>query len=165
MKSILSAAVLMFFIVSCQSQPSAYKEAVKTKNAIEAMRPGFIATSAGGFTMTAKVDGQSWKATSMAPVESSGRIAGYTGKQYISLPRFERKFLRIGQKEVFGETNVAELAIGEDPVYCSALSGEVEITKIEGSWIEAKFFVTAKINGSSKTIVIKDGFVRVNYEK
>jgi hypothetical protein len=165
MKTLLSSVLLILIMSSCQSQPDAYKEALKTKNAIEAIAPGSIPTKAGEFTMTAKIDGRAWKASGMMPVEAAGRFIGSLGKEYISLPRFEKKFVRVGKKEVFGHDNAVDLAFGDAPVYYSGYSGEMEVTKIDGEWIEAKFSISASNDRTSVPLKITDGFVRVKYEK
>jgi len=164
MKSLVLLFSVFVLINTSSCQSSGYKEAVKTKAAIEAVRPGSIPTAPGQFMMTAKIDGQAWTASAMMPVEDAGRIIGYAGKQYISMPKFEKKFLKLGKKEVFGKDNAVDLSLGNDPVYCSGYSGEMIVTKIDGDWMEAKFWITAGSDRDNKKFQITDGFVRLKLD-
>lgn len=163
MKTIVSYLALVLVISSCNGQSGAKKEAVKTRDAIAAAMPGTTPTAAGKYTMTAKINGKEWKASAMYPPMDAGRIIGYLGEEFIGMPRFDKKSLRVGVKEIFGKENSVQLAMGDKPVYYSGYSGEIEITKVDGDWVEAKFSINATEDNGSKTFKVTDGFVRVNY--
>ena len=162
--SILSIALLLF-ISSCNSQQDARTLAIAEKNAIETLKPGTIAATTGGWTMTAKIDGRDWKATSLMSPEAAGRYIGYYKDEYIGLPRFEQKYAQLGKKIIFKEGNAVDLSVSGDDNFYGGYSGEMEITKLNGDWLEAKFHFTATSHGSDRTIRVTDGFYRIQYGK
>ena len=160
--SILSLALLLI-ISSCNGQTSAKDKAAAVKKAIDdAPRPGTMATTTGGWTMTATVDGKAWKAGSIMPPAAAGRIIGYFGKtNYIGLPAFEKRYAKVGSKRDFSkEQGVDILQEGENSVY-QISTGSMEITKMNGDWAEGTFHFTLSTTDGSKKVTVTDGFLRV----
>jgi hypothetical protein len=86
-KQTISTLALTAFLISCgnREQNKATAQAKETTTGNPKNVPGTIATTAASYTMTAKLNGKGWTATSMMPPEASGRIIGYNG-EYIGLP-------------------------------------------------------------------------------
>jgi hypothetical protein len=157
-------SILLFLAAgACNSQQSNLEKAKQTQKAIQAARPGTIPTVAGSWSLTATMDGKSWKAESMFPPDDAGRIIGYIGDSYISLPRIQRQFAKVGTKRVFGEDNAVDVNIDGDPAFYAGKTGELVITRIDGDWVEGTFFFTATSSSSSKKIVVTNGSFRVKY--
>src|SRR3954470_5612408 len=110
MKLSLISIGLLFTISSCNSQQTAKQQAIAEKNAIEAARPGTIPTKSGGWTMTARIDGKDFTASSLMPPEAAGRIIGYYKTAYIGMP-YDRRYLVVGKKIKFGENNAVDLSV------------------------------------------------------
>ncbi|MEO6316594.1 MAG: hypothetical protein ABIU63_02605 [Chitinophagaceae bacterium] len=169
MKLSFISMLLLFILTACNSQQSPVDKAKAVKKAIaDSPRPGTAATQAGGWTMTAKIDGKTFVASSIMPPEAAGRIVGYYKNGYIGLPNFENRWRAIGKKIKLGEDNSADLLIaGDEPVSSSNGNGEMEITKLDDQWMEASFHFTAtrQEDGVSKTTAITDGFLRVAVPK
>lgn len=160
MKHYIISLSLFAIISSCNSQQTARQQAIAEKNAIEAARPGTIATKTGGWTMTAKIDGKDFTASSLMPPEAAGRIIGYYKTAYIGLP-YDRRDMVVGKKIKFSKNNAVDLSVVGDDNFYGGYAGEMEITKVESGWAEGVFHFTATSNESSKTFTITDGFFRV----
>jgi hypothetical protein len=165
MKLFYLSLILILAASSCNSQQSNLEKAKQTQKAIQAARPGTVPTGAGSWTLTATMDGKTWRAESMYPPDDAARIIGYIGNSYISLPKIQRQFSKVGEKRIFGEDNVADVNIDGDPAFYAGRTGELVITKIDGEWVEGTFFFTATSSNSSKKIVVTNGFFKVNYTK
>jgi hypothetical protein len=160
MKIYLILLGLLFFVSSCNSQQTARQQAIAEKNAIEAARPGTIPSKSGGWTMSAKIDGKDFTASSLMPPAAAGRIIGYYKSAYIGLP-YDRRYLVVGKKISFGESNAVDLSVPDDDNFYAGRAGEMEITRVSSDWIEGVFHFTATSHGSSKTFNITDGFFRI----
>jgi len=160
MKIYIISIGLLFIISSCNSQQTAKQQAIAEKNAIEAARPGTIPAKAGGWSMTAKIDGKDFTASSLMPPEAAGRIIGYYKTAYIGLP-YDRRYLVVGKKISFGEHNAVDLSVEGDDNFYGGRTGEMEITKVNAQWAEGVFHFTATSHGSSKTFTVTDGFFRI----
>ena len=155
MKVYILAVVLLVTQAGCNGQ-SAYDQAKKTEKAIkDAPRPNEIATSAGGWTMTAKVNGKLWSATSMLAPPLAGSMVGYVGeKSYIMMYTFDKRSAKVGEKATLGNGYSVDYWISGGDVY-SNYNGIMEITAIKGNWVEGKFSFMAK------GLTVTDGFYRV----
>lgn len=126
--------------------------------------PGSIPTSAGGYTMAAKINGKIVKAHSMMPPDKTMQIVGfYDGDKYIGLP-YNKKYFIVGKKIEFSDHN-ADLTTNDDVQVWNGREGEMEITKINGQWVEGKFFFTGYSYDNKKTIKVTDGFFRIALDK
>lgn len=161
---LLAAAVLFSYDGNAQNTPR--QQADKTQAAIKAAAPGSVPATATGYTMRAKIDGKSWTATSMMPPDYAGRIIGYNGKEYIGFP-YSKSGLKVGMKTVFSEDEAVDLATNEKEAggMWGGRKGEMEITKITGQWVEAKFFFTATSSRSKQKREVTDGFFRIPFPK
>jgi hypothetical protein len=161
--SFLSLALLLI-ISACNGQSGAREEALKVKKAIDdAPRPGTMPTTTGGWTMTAKVDGKAWTAGSIMPPAAAGRIIGYFGKtNYIGLPAFEKRYAKVGGKKDFSkEQGVDMLREGDGGSVYQNSTGSIEITKMNGDWVEGTFHFILSTTDGSKKVTVTDGFFRV----
>ncbi len=160
--SLLMAATL----AACgnNKQNEATEQAKKVQAAIQQNIPGTIPTSAGSYTMTAKVDGKNWAATSMMPPELASRLIGYYNGEYIGLP-YDRRDLVVGKKITFGENNAVDLATNDDIGIWGGRKGEMIITKVDEKSAEGTFFFTASTSSTTKTIEVTDGFFRIPLDK
>lgn len=166
MKYLMTSIILLCFFASCNSQQSdAKKMAGGIKAAVEENTPGTIPTKGGGWTMTAKIDGNDWVASSIMPPDPAGRIVGYHKKEYIGLP-YDRRDMYLGKKIKFGENNAVDLAHDDEIGIWGGRKGAMEITKVEGNWVEGKFYFTGSTSqGSDKTIEVTEGFFRISLAK
>lgn len=146
----------MLIVSSCNGQASVLEEAKKTEKAInDAPRPGTVPTKNGGWTMTAKINGKQWAATSMMPPAAAGVMIGYTGaNSYLMMYSFEKRSAKVGKQAKLGDGYSVDFWLKDGPVY-SNYSGTMEITAINGEWAEGKFSFTAK------GLTVTDGFYRV----
>jgi hypothetical protein len=65
------------------------------------------------------------------------------------------------KKIVFGEDEAVDLATNDHIGLWGGKKGEMEITKLDDTVAEGKFFFTASTNRSAKTIEITEGFFRI----
>lgn len=164
MKYSFFTSILLLIFVSCQGQQSnALKQLKAVEAAILENRPGTMQATETGWTMTAKLNGKAWKATSILPPELANRLVGYFNDEYIGLP-FNSRYLELGKKDAFADDNVTDLSTNDDIGIWGGHVGDMEITKVEGAWMEGKFHFTASANNTDKTIVVTDGFFRVKRE-
>jgi hypothetical protein len=160
MKLFIISIIMLFLLGSCNSQQTAHQKAVAEKNAIEAARPGTIPAKAGGWSMTAKINGKAWSAVSLMPPEAAGRIIGYYKDEYIGLP-YDKRNMVVGKKIIFGEGNAVDLSTSDEAGFWGGRKGEMEITKADANWAEGIFHFTATTSGSAKTKEVTDGFFRI----
>ena len=159
MKQTISILILATVLSHCGNSD----QAKATESAIKENIPGTVPTTADGYTMKAKLDGKDWAASSMMPPATGGRIIGYYDGEYIGLP-YNKTYLVLGQKIVFGEDNAVDLSTKGDISMWGGRKGEMEITKVTGSWVEGKFFFTATSTRTNKTIEVTHGFFRIPFE-
>lgn len=160
-----SLAVLVVVIVvfeGCKSKAEndAITMAKEVQTVVKENTPGSIATSTGGFTMTAKINGKDWIADAMMPPEPAGRIIGYYDKESISLP-YDRRDMVVGNKTKFGENQAVDLFTNDDVGIWGGRKGEMEITKVDDNSAEGKFYFSATASGTNKTMEVTDGFFRI----
>ncbi|MEO5564186.1 MAG: hypothetical protein ABIR18_12145 [Chitinophagaceae bacterium] len=154
--------IIAGILASCRNddQSKAIEQAKQVQSVIKENAPGSVPATAGGYTMTAKLDGKDWTAVSVMPPEAAGRIIGYNHGEYIGLP-YNSRDLVVGGKTVFGEDNAVDLATNDDIGMWGGRKGEMEITKVDGNWAEGRFFFTASSNSTNKTLEVTDGFFRI----
>ena len=153
-----------FLLSSCgnSSQSKALSDAKETAAAINQLQPGGIPTSAGGWTMTAKIDGKDWSANSLMPPEAAGRIIGDNNGVSVSLP-YDRRSMVVGHKTKFSHNDAVDLFTHDDIAIWGGYAGEMEITKVDGDWAEGKFVVTGTTSSdASKKIEVTNGFFRIS---
>ena len=127
------------------------------------MQPGGIPTTDGGITLTAKIDGKEWKASSMMLPDKAGVILGENNGESISLPYYDRhNFLANDKKELGENHELAEMKLNDKVVLWTAKKGELQLTKVDENWAEGKFSFTAKGFQTDKTIEVTDGFFRIS---
>ncbi len=151
-------------LLSCGTkQDKAVSDAKQLQKEISAMRPGAIPTTEGGWTMTAKINGKDWTATSIMPPEAAGRIVGDNNGEGFGFP-YDRRNMVVGEKTIFGHNNAVDLSTYENGElnYWGGYKGGMEITKVDANWAEGKFFVTGSTTESAKTVEITDGFFRIS---
>ncbi len=161
MKYLLNVFFIFFILASCNSQQSdAVNQAKEVQSAIQENRPGTMPTADGSWTITAKLNGKSWKASSIMPPASAGRIVGYYDKEYIGLP-YDKGDMVVGKKNKFGEDNAVDLATNDEIGIWGGRKGEMEITKVDDDWAEGTFHFTAYATSTDKTVEVTDGFFRI----
>lgn len=163
MKQVFSISIIAasIFILSCNSTPSdAQHQAKDLQTSIKQMRPGSIATTADGYTMTAKINGKQWTADAMMPPGAAGRIVGYYNGEYIGLP-FDKRDAVVGQKIVFGNDNATDLGTNDDIGMWGGRKGEMEYTKVGDKYAEGTFYFTGNTSKSDKTMEVTSGFFRI----
>ena len=125
---------------------------------------GAIATTAVGYTMTAKINGKDCKASFMMPADETGQIVGfYSGDKYIGLP-YDRKYFVTGKKISFSDQN-ADLTTNDEVQVWNGRKGEMEITKVNGKWAEGTFYFTGYSYDNKKSILVTNGFFRIAISK
>lgn len=156
--------IITIALISCgnNTQSQSLKEATELKDGIQKMMPGGIATTANGYTMTAKINGKEWSATSMMPPDIAGRIMGDNNGESISLPYYDRKNFLNTPKNKFSDHNAVDLVLHDDVGIYGGYKGEMEITKVDANWAEGKFFFTGSTHSSGKTVEVTDGFFRIS---
>jgi hypothetical protein len=163
MKTFSSILLAIYLLSSCgnSKEDKTVSDAKALQSGIEAMKPGTIPTKNGEWTMTAKVNGKDWQATSMMSPEAAGRIIGYYKEESISLP-YDRREMVVGYKNTFGENNAVDLFTSDDVGLWGGRKGEMIITKVDGDWAEGTFFVTGTSSDTNKTLEVTDGFFRIS---
>ena len=157
--------IVVVMLASCgnSAQNKTQEDAKQLATGINKMDPDGIPTTAGRWTMTAKINGKDWAATTIMPLEATGRIIGDNNGESFGFP-YNKSDMYVGEKEIFGEHNAVGMSTYEDGKlkYWDAVKGEMEITKVDGDWVEGKFFLTGSLNNSDKIIAITDGFFRIS---
>lgn len=150
-------------ITGCKSKSAndAQDMAGNIKEMVKKNSPGTIATSADGYTMTAKIDGKEWKAVDMYPPDKAGLVVGENNGESISLPYYDRRSFLANTKT---KLNGVDMRLNDDIKLWSAIKGEMEITKVDNNMAEGKFYFTAKGFQSDKTIEVTDGFFRILFK-
>jgi hypothetical protein len=151
-------------LMSCQQTPQQaakvqFKEITET---VKKTTPGFTATSENGYYMKAVIGGKQWVAEAMLPADhsESRRIQGEgNGKSigfYIWMPH-----LQAGDKIRLKEGHAADLLTDDEIGIWGGRQGGIEITRMDGQWIEGVFHFTASGLQSDKTMEVTDGFFRL----
>ena len=83
MKQIISLLFIAGMLYSCNNsnQSNAAEQATQIQSAI---KPGTVATTTGGYTMNAKINGSNWVASSMMPPDVAGRIIRYYENDHVT---------------------------------------------------------------------------------
>lgn len=151
-------------LTSCNGQN---KEALKKVQEIEAVvnekKPESVTTSATGWTLTAKINGKSWKAASMDPPQMVDRIIGNYEEESIGLP-FTKSNMVGGNTIEFGEFKAADLTLDDDVVFWVGREGQMQITKQESDWVEGIFNFIATSSSTHETMMVTDGFFRIKIQ-
>jgi hypothetical protein len=165
MKQTLLFLIVAAVLSSCGNsiQNKAASEAKQLQSEIKKMMPGGIPTTEGGWTMTAKIDGRNWKATSIMPPEAAGRIIGDNNGEGFGFP-YSTSAMVVGKKTIFRQGNAVDISTIENGEieFWAGYKGEMEITKVDADWAEGKFFVTGSTSESDKIVEITDGFFRIS---
>ena len=139
---------LVFF--SCQSQNNSSKN----------LPAGAVRTTVSGYTMRAKINGKLCTASFMMPPESAEQIVGfYDGDKYFGLPYNKKNFIA-GNKLSFDDAN-ADLTTNDEVQVWNGRDGIMEITSVNASWVEGKFFFTGHSYDAKHTITVTEGFFRI----
>ncbi|HEY5464969.1 MAG TPA: hypothetical protein VIJ95_17030 [Hanamia sp.] len=171
--SFLIAALLLFAACQSQQQKEAKALAGNLQTAVAQNSPGSIPTSSNGYYMKCKVDGKDWEAVSMMPISVANRVIGNVGDGgYIGIGRLDGK----EQPEAIftiGEVNGADAYFPNDKtlidkdgnvILMDKSEGKIKITKVDGEWMEGRFFFTKSSSTSDKKIVVTDGVFRVGWQ-
>jgi hypothetical protein len=166
MKKIITILSAVIIVYSCgnSAQNNTANEAKELASAIKQMQPGGIATTAGGWTMTAKVAGTKWSANSLMPPDAAGRIVGDNDGITISLP-YDRREMVVGKKNEFSQNNAVDLFTPDGIGIWGGYAGQMEITKVDGDWVEGTFFVTGSSDDPNKKLEVTDGFFRISMQQ
>src|SRR6266498_4364137 len=108
MKQILSflSIVVSIILLSCNSaQNDAVKQAEQIQKVVKENSPGSIPTATDGITLTAKINGKDWKATSMMSPDRAGVILGENNGESISLPYYDKHNFLANDKKELGENH------------------------------------------------------------
>lgn len=158
--------LLALLLTSCGNgqQKKATAVAKQIQAEFEENTPGTIATSATGFMMKAKIGGRAWVANTMLPPDDMARIVGYYHDESIGLPYDKRSFI-VGNKIDFREDYAVDLFTDDDIGMWGGYTGQMEITKVDGNWVEGSFYFTGSTFGSKETIEVTNGFFRVSFRE
>lgn len=155
--------ILIVMITSALLFASTTKSDAQNRNA-SGLPPGAIPATTGGYSMTARINGKACKATAMMPPDKAGEIVGfYDGDKYIGLP-YNKKDMVAGKKLNFSNEN-ADLTTNDNVQVWNGRKGEMEITKVNGNWVEGKFFFTGYSYDNKKKIEVTNGFFRIALDK
>ena len=115
MKQIILICFLIATLSSCGSGDTAktVNDAKQVQSDLKKIQPGGIPTTNGGWTMTAKIGGKDWSASSIISPEAAGRIVGDEDGQSISLP-YDRRNMVPGDKTTFSHDNAVDLITNDD---------------------------------------------------
>jgi hypothetical protein len=168
-KNVFTSGILLLIIMvlfSCNSRSQQVKEAKKLQSDIKKMMPGGMATTIGGYTMTAKINGRDWTASSIMPPDIAGVITGDNNGESISLPYYDkRNFLALKKRKLGKGHGGADMRLNDDVKFWSAKTGQMEITKADDQWAEGTFSFTAESLQSDKTTEVTNGFFRIALTK
>jgi len=166
MKKTLLVFCIALTFLSCgdSTQTKAIKDQNEAQAIIKSMQPGRIATKEGEWTMTMKLNGKDWVASSMVQPDANDMIIGYKGEESVRLPYYKND-MKVGSKVKFGEYHAADLFTDDEVGIWGGRKGEMEITKVENGWAEGKFFFTATAGGTDKQMEVTDGFFRIAIAK
>lgn len=125
-----------------------------------------IATSSGGYSMSAKFNGKQWTATCMYNPYSASRIVGQlydSGSEGVGLP-FANKGngWQVGDEFKLEPGYAADLFYDDEVGIYGGTSGKMTVTKVDEKWIEGTFSFTATSSSNPNAKVeVTDGFFRI----
>ena len=161
MKALITLALASVALTACHGQSSNIEDQKKINKMLDDMiARGMKPTTDGGYTMTASIDGKPWKAQAMYSIDMNSSIHACYAESTIDLP--DPGDSKAGTKIVFGH--------GHGPIFAppgpfdlyTVPTGQMEITKVNGNWIEGTFSFTAVVQDNpSKKMEITNGFFRV----
>src|SRR5690348_6341706 len=97
-KSLLSAAIAcILFSCSNNTQNKAVADQKQAQEITVSGEPGRIPAKEGEWTMTAKIDGKEWVASSFMPLDFQDKIHGFYKEESISLP-YAKSYMKPGEK-------------------------------------------------------------------
>ncbi|SOD92219.1 hypothetical protein [Spirosoma fluviale] len=110
--------LLVATMSACLGQ-SATEQAKKMEAAIkDAPRPGAVATTTSGWTMSANINGKPWRASSMMPPAMAGVMIGYVGEaSYLMMYCFKKRSAQVGKRARLGDGYAVDYWIKDGPVY------------------------------------------------
>jgi len=150
----LPVLITIFFLIMISAEKS-----IAQNRSLKDLPPTAIPATAG-YAMSAKIDGKVCTAFAMMPPEKSGQIVGfYDGDKYIGLPYHKKEFTA-GKKFQFSNEN-AVLTTRDAVGVWGGRNGEMEITKVTGTYAEGKFFFTGYSYDNKKTIKVTDGYFHI----
>jgi len=161
MKYLFFFVVVIGSLTSCNSQPTTSHQAKGLAKEIMTIRPGTTATREGAWSMTARINGVKWTASSMISPEAAGRIVGYYKDDYIGLP-YDKRNMIPGKKITFSENNATDLGTSDEIGLWGGRKGEMVITAVNGDWVEGSFYFTGTTSRSEKSMEVTDGFFRIS---
>ena len=165
MKTLITLIWASLALIACNGQSSAINDQKKFNKALDEMvARGMVPTTEGGYTMTATIDGKPWKAQAMYPVSMNGSIHACYAESTIDLPYWNQ--YKAGQKVDFSNGHGPTFAPpGPFDLY-TVHTGQMEITKVTGDWLEGTFYFTAVLQDNpGKKIEVSNGFFRVSTKK
>ena len=122
---------------------------------------GRFNTSAGGWTMTANINGKPWKANFMYSPKETSRIIGHLEVEFISLP-YRADRMTVGAKQKFSNSLAVDINLDDKIGIYGANEGEMVITKVSGDWIEGTFHCSGSAaSDDKKLIVISNGYFKI----
>jgi hypothetical protein len=168
MKTFITLVFASLALTACNGQSSAINDQKKVYQALDEMiARGMVATSEGGYTMTATVDGKPWKAQAMYPVSMNGSIHACYAESTIDLPYWNQYKYKAGQEVNFSNDGHGPMFAPPGPFDLYTVhTGQMKITKVWGDWLEGTFYFTAVLHDNpSKKIEVTNGFFRVSTKK
>ena len=166
MNKLITLAFATLALAACNGQSNTLNDQQKVYKALDEMvARGMVATTEGGYTMTATLNGKPWKAQAIFPPAMSGQILGRYEESTIALPYWDQ--YKAGSKNNFSSPGrgVSFVAPGSDDLW-SANVGEMEITKVTPDWMEGRFYFTATSkDDANKKIEVTNGFFRISTKK
>lgn len=118
------------------------------------------------FAIAATLHFMIWVASHMMPDEDINssyiRIHGEDGGDYMNFQLWKRG-IELGKKFQIDNDNAADLSLKDDAGFWAGKDGEIEITKLDGKWMEGKFSYKATSSNSAKSVEVTDGFFKVPF--
>lgn len=168
MKTLITIVFASLALAACNGQSSAIEDQKKVYKALdEFVARGMVPTTEGGYTMTATIDGKPWKAQAMYPVSMSGTIHAVYAESTIELPYGTQYKYKPGEKIDFNNNDHGPIFAPPGPFDLYTVhTGQMEITKVTGDWLEGTFYFTAVLHDNpNKKIEVTNGFFRVSTKK
>lgn len=158
----LSIALACCLLGACHSpaQQQAQQTAAAINDAMQTYGPPQVATSNGGYAMTAVIAGKPWNATSMMAFnESNDTYVNGTGGDVRMSFQIDRERPALGKERPLGEAHAVDLTVGDRS--WQAISGGYTLTRVDDEVVEGRMHFTAQAFQSSDTLEVTDGFFRV----
>jgi hypothetical protein len=154
-----SVVIVLLLFFSCNNQSDAQNKANEIAAATQ-QAAGAEKNDTKGAYLKATIDGKKWEATRIGPFygpESSYKlVSGETDDIKIN---FQLHKPATGMKREFTSDNVANFITDEG--FFSGNKGQVNVTKVDGQWIEGTFYFTASGSSSGKTYELTNGMFRI----